>query len=77
LFITSGRIRAVFFGFARRKASGDFNSDAESNDASYQLLLTAGFTDVWKQTHPNEPGFTWALFLTDPYTYTAPFQRLI
>ncbi len=56
--------------------AGDFNSDAESNDASYQLLLNAGFRDVWEQTHPNEPGFTWALFLTDPYTYTTPFQRL-
>jgi endonuclease/exonuclease/phosphatase family metal-dependent hydrolase len=56
--------------------AGDFNSDAESNDASYQLLLNAGFRDVWDETHPNEPGFTWALFLTDPYTYTTPFQRL-
>ena len=56
--------------------AGDFNSDAESNDASYQLLLNAGFTDAWEQTHPNEPGFTWALFLVNPSTYTNPFQRL-
>ena len=56
--------------------AGDFNSDAESNDASYQLLLNAGFKDVWEQTHPNEPGFTWALFLDNPYVYTNPFQRL-
>lgn len=56
--------------------AGDFNSDAESNDASYQLLLNEGLTDVWEQTHGNEPGLTWALFLTDPSVYTNPTQRL-
>jgi len=57
--------------------AGDFNSDAEINDAAYRRLINAGFTDVWKQTHPpRQRGFTWALFLTDPYTYTTPFQRL-
>jgi len=56
--------------------AGDFNADAEASDATYQLLLNAGFTDVWEQTRANEPGFTWALFLTDPSAYTAPTQRL-
>lgn len=57
--------------------AGDFNSDAESNDASYQRLINAGFMDVWEQTHsPHQRGFTWALFLTDPRTYIDPFQRL-
>ncbi len=56
--------------------AGDFNADAEANAASYQLLLNAGFTDVWEQTHPNDAGFTWALFLTDPTAYTSPTQRL-
>jgi len=56
--------------------AGDFNLDAESNDASYQLLLNAGLRDVWEATRPNEPGFTWALFLTDPSAYTPPTQRL-
>lgn len=55
---------------------GDFNSDAESNDASYQLLLNAGLTDVWSLTHGNDPGFTWALFLTDPSAYLNPTQRI-
>jgi endonuclease/exonuclease/phosphatase family metal-dependent hydrolase len=50
--------------------AGDFNSDAETGDAAYRLLLSAHFTDAWERTHPNEHGFTWALFLTDPYTYT-------
>lgn len=56
--------------------AGDFNADAEANDATYQLLRNAGFTDVWEQTHPNEPGFTWALFLENPSVYTNPAQRL-
>lgn len=56
--------------------AGDFNSDAETGDAAYRLLMSAHFTDAWRQTRPNEPGFTWALFLVDPYTYTNPFQRL-
>ncbi len=56
--------------------AGDFNSDAEANDATYQLLRNAGFTDVWEATHPNKPGFTWALFLDNPYAYTNPFQRI-
>lgn len=56
--------------------AGDFNADAEANDPSYLLLLAAGLRDVWDETHPNEPGFTWALFLTDPSVYTVPTQRL-
>jgi len=56
--------------------AGDFNSDAESNDAAYRRLINAGFRDVWEQTHPHRRGYTWALFLTDPYTYTNPSQRI-
>jgi endonuclease/exonuclease/phosphatase family metal-dependent hydrolase len=59
--------------------AGDFNSDAESSDptqnATYQLLLGAGFTDVWEQTHPNDPGFTWELNLFNPNS-SNPTQRL-
>lgn len=56
--------------------AGDFNADAESGDASYQLFLNAGLTDVWEQTNPNDAGLTWALFLTNPAAYTVPTQRL-
>ena len=56
--------------------AGDFNADAESGDASYQLFLNAGLNDVWEQTNPNDAGLTWALFLTNPAAYTAPTQRL-
>ena len=56
--------------------TGDFNTDAATDDAAYKVMIDAGFSDVWEQTNPADPGFTWALFLTDPATYTNPFQRL-
>jgi endonuclease/exonuclease/phosphatase family metal-dependent hydrolase len=56
--------------------AGDFNADAAANDDSYQVLTSAGLTDVWAQTHPTEAGLTWALFLGNPSVYTNPTQRL-
>jgi len=57
--------------------AGDFNVDAEnSTDPTYQLLLSGGFLDAWKATQPNSPGFTWPLFLENPFIYTSPNQRL-
>lgn len=60
--------------------AGDFNSDAESTDpaqnSTYQLLLSAGFVDAWKQKHPNEAGYTWALHENDPFVFTIPHERL-
>ena len=59
--------------------AGDFNSDAESDDPNlnltYQLLLSAGFADVWKLIHPDEPGFTWELNVNNPNS-SNPTQRL-
>jgi endonuclease/exonuclease/phosphatase family metal-dependent hydrolase len=56
--------------------AGDFNADAAANDASYQILTSAGLTDVWSQTHPNDAGLTWALFIGNPSVYINPTQRL-
>ena len=56
--------------------AGDFNADAAANDNSYLVLTSAGLTDVWAQTHPNDAGLTWALFLGNPSVYTNPTQRL-
>ncbi|CAN5744087.1 hypothetical protein BH18ACI4_BH18ACI4_10400 [soil metagenome] len=57
--------------------AGDFNADAESpTDPTYQLLLSAGFIDAWEVIHPNEPGYTWPLFLQSPFEYVIPYQRL-
>lgn len=61
--------------------AGDFNSDAESNNAAanpaYPILLSAGFVDTWKQLHPNDPGFTFALHGEDPFTaFATPNARI-
>ena len=57
--------------------AGDFNADAENPfDPIYQLLLSGGFFDAWKQTSPQNAGFTWPLFLETPFIYTSPFQRI-
>ena len=59
---------------------GDLNTDAESDNpadvATYQLLINSGFADAWDATHPDEAGYTWPLFLTTPFAYTPPAQRL-
>ncbi len=68
--------------------AGDFNSDASGNPVavdkpdSVVLLAQAGFTEAWHALHPNDPGYTWPLFLEDqfpppPYTSPAvPFERI-
>jgi endonuclease/exonuclease/phosphatase family metal-dependent hydrolase len=56
--------------------AGDLNSDAENGEPTYQAMLGAGLRDSWKLTHPNDPGYTWALFLIDPSILTNPSQRL-
>ena len=56
--------------------AGDFNADAAANDASYQVLTSAGLSDVWTETRPTEAGLTWALFIGNPAVYINPTQRL-
>jgi endonuclease/exonuclease/phosphatase family metal-dependent hydrolase len=60
--------------------AGDFNSNAESLDpsqnATYQLLLSAGFRDAWDETHPDEPGYTWPLHGNNPFSFSTPTERL-
>jgi endonuclease/exonuclease/phosphatase family metal-dependent hydrolase len=61
--------------------AGDFNSDAASSDpiqsAAYQVMLGAGFIDVWSKAHPGDPGFTWPLHGEDPFTpVSTPNQRI-
>jgi endonuclease/exonuclease/phosphatase family metal-dependent hydrolase len=56
---------------------GDFNTDAHANWTTYQFFVGpppsgAGLTDAWSETHPDDPGLTWALnpdlLLGTPYT---------
>jgi endonuclease/exonuclease/phosphatase family metal-dependent hydrolase len=42
---------------------GDFNADPRDDPSNptfptYQLLISAGFSDAWKQRYPSLPGFT-------------------
>ena len=52
--------------------AGDFNADAEfagigpDQTDTPNKILAAGYTDTWHEVHPNNPGFTWPLFLEDP-----------
>ncbi len=56
--------------------SGDFNSDAESGGATYNLLISGGFADVWEVIRTNDPGATWPLFIESPAIFTTPIERL-
>jgi endonuclease/exonuclease/phosphatase family metal-dependent hydrolase len=55
---------------------GDFNSDAEANQTTYQILTGGGFSDVWDVLHPTDPGYTWALSGEIPSDILTPSQRL-
>lgn len=56
--------------------AGDFNSDAEAGGATYTLLLSGGYSDLWEALYPNDPGFTWPLFEVSPDIFTTPDERL-
>ena len=49
--------------------AGDFNADALGGDASiatYQEMLSFGFTDAWAARYPNMPAPTWQLVDSSP-----------
>ncbi|PWT74626.1 MAG: hypothetical protein C5B46_03770 [Proteobacteria bacterium] len=57
--------------------AGDFNADATGKDASiatYQDMLSLGFSDAWGTLHPNGPGETWQLVDSSPVS--TAFQRI-
>ena len=56
--------------------AGDLNTDAENSGASYTLFLSQGLADTWELTRPNDPGYTWPLFIESPSIFTSPTQRL-
>jgi endonuclease/exonuclease/phosphatase family metal-dependent hydrolase len=64
--------------------AGDFNADAEfakigpDQTETPNIMLGAGYTDTWEEKFPNNPGFTWPLFLEDPLlpNPVGPFERI-
>jgi endonuclease/exonuclease/phosphatase family metal-dependent hydrolase len=60
---------------------GDFNANAEpgpDDSGTVEMVLAAGFTDVWKAVTPNDPGYTWPLFGEDQFTHQSvqPYERI-
>jgi endonuclease/exonuclease/phosphatase family metal-dependent hydrolase len=62
--------------------AGDFNSNAThtppEQTPSVMSMLDAGFTDTWSALHHGDPGFTWRLYVEDPYAPhpIGPFERI-
>ena len=62
--------------------AGDFNSNAEptpyEQTPTIPLILSSGYTDVWRAAHPGAAGFTWPLFLQDPMgpNPNGPYERI-
>jgi endonuclease/exonuclease/phosphatase family metal-dependent hydrolase len=64
--------------------AGDFNADAEfamigpDQTDTPNTILAAGFKDTWHERHPNNPCFTWPLFLEDPLgsSPNGPIERI-
>jgi endonuclease/exonuclease/phosphatase family metal-dependent hydrolase len=53
--------------------AGDFNSDAEPTEfyppdatPSYDYIVASGYVDAWEELNPEDPGFSWPLFLESP-----------
>lgn len=60
---------------------GDFNANAEpgpDDSGTVEMVVGAGFTDVWKAVNPNDPGYTWPLFGEDQSTGKPlqPYERI-
>ena len=61
--------------------AGDLNTESPAGNpaqnAAYQIVLSAGFSDAWIVSHPGVPGLTWPLHGEDPFTpFSTPTQRI-
>lgn len=62
--------------------AGDFNSNAThtppEQTPSVKVMLAAGFTDSWSAVKHGIPGFTWPLYVEDPFAAhpQGPFERI-
>jgi endonuclease/exonuclease/phosphatase family metal-dependent hydrolase len=62
--------------------AGDFNSNAThtppERTQSVKIMLSSGFTDSWSAVRHGNPGFTWPLFIEDPFAPhpQGPFERI-
>lgn len=72
----------LFSGTAHVVIAGDFNSNATptppEQTESAKIMLTYGFTDSWRTANHGNPGFTWPLYVEDPFAPhpQGPFERI-
>jgi hypothetical protein len=72
----------LFSGTARVVIAGDFNSNAThtppEQTQSIKIMLAYGFTDSWPAVWHGNPGFTWPLYVEDPFAPhpQGPFERI-
>jgi endonuclease/exonuclease/phosphatase family metal-dependent hydrolase len=62
--------------------AGDFNSNAThtppERTPSVAVMESAGYIDTWRAANRGNPGFTWPLYLEDPFRQhpNGPFERI-
>jgi endonuclease/exonuclease/phosphatase family metal-dependent hydrolase len=75
-------LAGLFSGTPRVVVAGDFNSNATATPPeqteSVKIMLASGFTDSWPVVRNGNPGFTWPLFVEDPFAAhpQGPFERI-
>jgi endonuclease/exonuclease/phosphatase family protein len=73
---------ASLFSGGRVVIAGDFNSNAThtppERTQSVKIMLSSGFTDSWSALRHGNPGFTWPLYIEDPFAPhpQGPFERI-
>ncbi len=73
---------AGLFSGANVVVAGDFNSNAThtppEKTQSVEIMLSAGFIDSWSAARHGNPGFTWPLYIEDPFAAhpQGPFERI-
>jgi Endonuclease/Exonuclease/phosphatase family len=75
-------LAALFPAAGRIVIAGDFNSNAThtppERTPSVAVVLGAGYTDSWPVINRGNPGFTWPLYVEDPFAHhpEGPFERI-
>lgn len=75
-------LAALFSSTARVIIAGDFNSNAThtppEQTQSVMIMLASGFIDSWPTVRFGNPGFTWPLYVEDPFAPhpQGPFERI-
>lgn len=75
-------LAGLFSGTPRVVVAGDFNSNAThtppEQTESVKIMLASGFTDSWPVVRYGNPGFTWPLYVEDPFAAhpRGPFERI-